>query len=264
MGFFSHPFRRFYTVFFVGLSKENNALLETHASKVHARVINEYGTIGLLAMLVKTIIMGFLAILPDIQPYFEVGNGPIGHSGRRGGLAEFYPYFSTTLAAVYPTLSTSVPPLAVAETSGRLPPMVWQYWLYTGLLTSSALCIFVSMMTSVGNYMAISMIHEGGLKHYFRRVGILSELPFITLMWGATSWHVALIVLVNQLLGFYPGVIFGVCCSIAIIVVVLGTAQMLEAVDSALLLAQSPRSYGSTNKNEVQCEEPAGILGLSA
>jgi len=214
-----------YRVFFEGMAKEDAVLLETQTKNVHSRFLNQYGTLGLLAMLVKTITMAFVAMLGEFRMYFEIHDGKVHVTvGDYDGVS---PNTGSFLGVAKPG--------GASHGGWGTKPVVWEYYAYVALLMFSTLFIFVSMMSSVGNYLALSLIDDRGLKHYLERVGFLANLPFLSLIWGVTMWHIALIILMFYIVDFSFGVVFAVGCGFSIIVVVVSIAQMLDAVDSALM-----------------------------
>jgi len=230
-------FETLYRVFVLGLSKEDAVLLDTQSKNVHGRFLNQYGTLGLLAMLVKTITMAFVAMLGEFRMYFEIHDDKVhvttGHAGGISTEPKAWPHHGASFLGFLAGKPHQTVP--AGEEPWGVRPVVWEYYAYVGLLMFSTLFIFVSMMTSVGNYLALSLIDDRGLKHYLERVGFLANLPFLSLIWGVTMWHIALIILMFYIVDFSFGVVFAVGCGISIIVVVVSIAQMLDAVDSALM-----------------------------
>jgi len=222
-------FDTLYRVFVEGLAKEDAVLLETQSKNLHARFLNQYGTLGLLAMLVKTITMGFVAVLGEFRMYFEIHDSKI-HvtTGHYDGVSS-QPHSHTAF------LGLDKPHQSASHEVWGVRPVVWEYYAYTALLMFSTLFIFVSMMSSVGNYLALSMIDDRGLQHYLDRVGFLANLPFLSLIWGVTMWHIALIILMFYIVDFSFGVVFALGCLASIVLVVVSIAKMLDAVDEALL-----------------------------
>lgn len=256
-----------YRVFVEGLSKENSVLLEVQCKHVHSRFINQYGTIGLLAMLVKTITMAFVAMLGEFRIYFEINESPsssitpTAHITRQQPMVSHSP--SQPLSHVMPHAAFLARPGGRSGAWGT-KPVVWEYYAYVFLLMFSTLFIFVSMMSSIGNYLALSLIDEAGLKHYLKKIGFLADLPFLSLIWGVTMWHFALMILMFYIVDFDFGVVFAIGCSISIVIVVLSTSKMLEAVDNALL--QSEREGRRADPKGYRDDEPdeqTPILGMS-
>lgn len=232
-----------YRVFIQGLSKENRILLETQKHVAHSRLVNEYGTTGLLAMLVKTITMGFVAVVGEYRHYFEV---------YEGAATEHTEHLEKHLATLqHHRQSASIEAFLGLRTGEgvHLKPVSFAYYVYAFLLMFATLAIFVAMMTSIGNYLALSLIDGKGLTYYIEKTGILADLPFLCLLWGVTIWHFALMVLMFFLVNFEFGVVFSILCFISIIIVVVSIAKMLEAVDIALEVAE--KHYLETHPREV-------------
>jgi len=256
-------FASLHRVFIQGLSKENSVLLKVQTKHVHSRFINQYGTIGLLAMLVKTITMAFVAMLGEFRPYFEIHDYGPSSSGAPAAHISTQPMApaSQPFTHVLPHIGFLARPGGGGDLHWGTKPVVWEYHAYVFLLMFSTLFIFVSMMTSVGNYLALSLIDEAGLKHYLKRVGVLADLPFLSLIWGVTMWHIALIVLMFYIVDFRFGVIFGIGCSFSIVLVIYSVDVMLDAVDFALVESEKNSKTGEYADSEPDEQTP--ILGLS-
>jgi hypothetical protein len=254
----------FSRVYLQGLSRENSLLVETQSKAAHGRLINEYGTTGLLAMLVKTITMGFVAMLGSFRLYFELEVAEAAAAAADGsvGITEpkFFPHASF--------LETWISNPHAGLRAGKMTPCKWQYYLYASLLMLSTLFIFVAMMTSVGNYLALSLIDDRGLKNYLRQVGVVADLPFLSLIWGVTMWHIALIVLMFYIVDTAFGAIFCVACLFSIWLISYGMGSMLSAVDGALESSKADllkHPYGNDKQYKAVEEEEnqgASMLGL--
>jgi hypothetical protein len=209
-----------YRLFFKGLSKDNRILLKVGGFRVHTRLSNEYSTLGVLAMLVKEIIMMISTYLGEYRPYFEV---------HREGSSD-----SDSLAALH----KKVPHGRFLPERVRIDAIRTQtslgYYVFAFLLTSSTLCIYVSMMSAVCNYIAINMVSNDAVHIYADKIGFLQDLPFVALLWGLTLWHAGLCVLMFYLVGLKFSIVFSIGCVIATITIISGMAKMLDAVDCAL------------------------------
>jgi hypothetical protein len=209
-----------YRLYFRGLSRDNRILLKVGGFRVHTRLSNEFSTLGVLAMLVKEIIMIVACEMGEYRSYFEV------HGEGRS--------VSDYLAASQKKASHGAFLGERVTTNALRTQISLGYYAFAFLLTFSTLCIYVSMMTAVVNFLAINMIDNMVLHDYAEKIGFLQDLPFVALVWGVTLWHAALCVLVYYVLGVKFGIIFSIGCVIALTTIITAMAKMLDAVDCAL------------------------------
>jgi hypothetical protein len=251
------PLDLLHRVFIQGLSKENRILLTTQHHVAHSRLVNEYGTTGLLAMLVKTITMGFVAVLGEYRYYFEVYEGAATEHTEHlkpQHLSHHHPHLSEVQRSNFTgallhaahgggAAHNSTGFMTLQQHSGMEQvysenPVSFAYYIYGFLLTFSTLFIFVSMMTSVGNYLALSLIDGKSLLVYMEKTGYFADLPWLCLLWGVTIWHVALMILMFYLVNFEFGIAFVIACSTSIIIVIFSLEKVLTAVDESYKVAE--------------------------